>query len=76
MEGRADAVILAAVVPTLTGLSSFRKTRFGEMREMGVRGLLVYCSDFRCSFSPFYELKTRELQFGHGIPGLIQLGSM
>ena len=28
--------------------SSFRKTRFGEMREMGVRGLLVYCSDFRC----------------------------
>ena len=22
---------------------------FGEMRQMGVRGLLVYCSDYRCS---------------------------
>jgi len=25
------------------------KITFGEMRESGVRGLLVYCSDFRCS---------------------------
>jgi hypothetical protein len=26
-----------------------RKITFGEMREMGVRGLLVYCSDYHCS---------------------------
>ena len=24
---------------------------FGEMREMGVRGLLIYCADYRCSHS-------------------------
>ena len=27
------------------------KITFGEMREMGVRGVLVYCADFRCSHS-------------------------
>jgi hypothetical protein len=26
-----------------------QKITFGEMRGAGVRGLLVYCSDFRCS---------------------------
>src|SRR3954464_13661335 len=26
-----------------------QKITFGEMREMGVRGLLVYCSDYHCS---------------------------
>jgi hypothetical protein len=26
-----------------------RKITLGEMREMGVRGLLVYCSDYHCS---------------------------
>jgi hypothetical protein len=26
-----------------------QKITFGEMRAGGVRGLLVYCSDFRCS---------------------------
>ena len=26
-----------------------QKITFGEMREMGVRGLLVYCSDYQCS---------------------------
>ena len=25
------------------------KITFGEMREMGVRGVLVYCADYRCS---------------------------
>jgi hypothetical protein len=25
------------------------KFTFGEMREMGARGLLIYCSDYRCS---------------------------
>jgi hypothetical protein len=27
------------------------KITFGEMRESGVRGVLVYCSDYRCSHS-------------------------
>ena len=27
------------------------KITFAEMREMGVRGLLVYCSDYKCSHS-------------------------
>jgi hypothetical protein len=26
-----------------------QKITFGEMREMGIRGLLVYCSDYHCS---------------------------
>ena len=25
------------------------KITFGEMREMGVRGILVYCADYKCS---------------------------
>jgi len=28
-----------------------QKITFGEMREMGVRGLLVDCTDYRCSHS-------------------------
>ena len=28
-----------------------QKITFGEMRQAGVRGVLVYCSDFRCSHS-------------------------
>jgi hypothetical protein len=28
-----------------------QKITLGEMREMGVRGLLLYCSDFSCSHS-------------------------
>jgi hypothetical protein len=28
-----------------------QKISFGEMRDMGVRGVLVYCADFRCSRS-------------------------
>jgi hypothetical protein len=27
------------------------KISFGEMRSSGVRGILVYCSDYRCSHS-------------------------
>jgi hypothetical protein len=27
------------------------KTTFGEMRETGVRGILVYCADYHCSHS-------------------------
>jgi hypothetical protein len=27
------------------------KITFAEMRDMGMRGLLVYCADYRCSHS-------------------------
>jgi hypothetical protein len=26
-----------------------QKITFAEMRDMGVRGLLIYCSDYKCS---------------------------
>ena len=26
-----------------------RKITFGEVRESGVRGVLIYCSDYKCS---------------------------
>jgi hypothetical protein len=28
-----------------------QKITFGEMREMGVRGVVVYCQDYKCSHS-------------------------
>ena len=28
-----------------------QKITFAEMRDMGIRGLLVYCADYRCSHS-------------------------
>ena len=28
-----------------------QKITFGAMRDMGVRGILIYCSDYRCSHS-------------------------
>jgi hypothetical protein len=28
-----------------------QKITFGEMRDMGIRGLLIYCADYRCSHS-------------------------
>jgi hypothetical protein len=28
-----------------------QKITFGEMRDMGVRGVLVYCADYYCSHS-------------------------
>jgi hypothetical protein len=37
------------------------KITFGEMRRMGVRGVLVYCADFRCSRS-IRPLSQRSLQ--------------
>ena len=33
---------------------------FGEMREMGVRGLLVYCSDYHCSHSVAMSARIKE----------------
>jgi hypothetical protein len=32
-------------------MSPPEKITFGEMREMGVRGVLVWCSDYQCSHS-------------------------
>jgi hypothetical protein len=31
------------------GMERPQKITFAEMRSSGVRGLLVYCSDYRCS---------------------------
>jgi hypothetical protein len=28
-----------------------QKITFGEMRSTGVRGVLIYCADYRCSHS-------------------------
>jgi len=28
-----------------------QKISFADMRDMGVRGLLIYCTDFKCSHS-------------------------
>jgi hypothetical protein len=33
-----------------------QKITFGELREMGVRGVLVYCADHRCSHSTAVSL--------------------
>ena len=35
----------------MPALSRPTKTTFAEMRDMGVRGPLVYCADYRCSHS-------------------------
>jgi hypothetical protein len=32
-------------------MQSSQKITFGEMRESGVRGVLIYCSDYTCSDS-------------------------
>jgi hypothetical protein len=46
---RHDEVGCLPVQPGLQWRMSARKITFGEMRATGVRGLLIYCSDFRCS---------------------------
>ena len=35
----------------VAGMSASQKITFAEMRASGVRGLLVYCSDYLCSHS-------------------------
>jgi hypothetical protein len=35
----------------MPALTRQEKITFGEMRASGVRGLLIYCSDYRCSHS-------------------------
>jgi hypothetical protein len=47
--------ISITVDPLTDHLVMFRchptKITFAEMRDMGVRGLLIYCADYRCSHS-------------------------
>jgi hypothetical protein len=35
----------------MPALTRQQKITFGEMRESGVRGVLIYCADYRCSHS-------------------------
>jgi len=35
----------------MAALTRPTKITFADMRDMGVRGLLAYCSDYRCSHS-------------------------
>ena len=35
----------------IPGMDRPQKITFGEMRQMGVRGILIYCRDHRCSHS-------------------------
>ena len=49
--GRIEARIGLRMMPTLLqwGMPRPQKITFGQMRFSGVRGLLIYCSDYRCS---------------------------
>jgi len=38
-------------MPDLTPSTRQQKITLGEMRSSGVRGLLIYCSDYHCSHS-------------------------
>jgi hypothetical protein len=33
----------------MTETARTNKITFGEMRESGVRGILIYCADYHCS---------------------------
>jgi hypothetical protein len=60
-----------------------QKITFGEMREMGVRGVLVYCADYRCSHSvalcadqwpDAMRLSDLELRFGLAVSEALTSG--
>ncbi|MFL6828764.1 MAG: hypothetical protein ACJ8E2_20155 [Bradyrhizobium sp.] len=53
-----------------------QKITVNEMREISIRGRLVYCSHLQLFTILPPQLKTRWLQFGHGISGPNQLGSI
>ena len=44
----------------MPALTRQKKITFGEMRAAGVRGLLIYCSDYKCNHStaPFVNCFT------------------
>jgi len=35
----------------MAGMERPQKVTFGELRSCGVRGLLIYCADYKCSHS-------------------------
>jgi hypothetical protein len=39
-----------------------QKITLGEMRAMGIRGLLIYCSDYKCSHN--VEISAKENLLG------------
>jgi hypothetical protein len=41
----------AALQWRMAVLTRPQKITFGEMRDTGVRGILIYCSDYKCSHS-------------------------
>jgi len=49
--GAAHGVAVLGVRGHERMLTTSQKITVGEMREMGVRGLFVYCSDYKCSHS-------------------------
>ena len=48
---RICTAVLAALQWHMPALTREKKITFGEMRCMGVRGVLIYCSDHKCSHS-------------------------
>jgi hypothetical protein len=53
-------IVGTSAVSTHAPTSPAKKITFGEMRASGVRGLLVYCSDYKCNHStaPFVNCFT------------------
>jgi hypothetical protein len=46
----------------LTGWTAIhRALSFGDMRDMGVRGVLIYCADYHCSHSIAVMADYREI---------------
>ena len=46
--GRRDNVSTASLLAS-SPMTRPQKITLAEMRDMGVRGLLIYCSDYKCS---------------------------
>ena len=55
--GRAGSICSGFTIDQFGGIISLpatdrpQKITFAEMRDMGVRGLLIYCANYRCSHS-------------------------
>ncbi len=47
----AQTALLMASMPELTPPTRQQKITLGEMRASDVRGLLIYCSDYKCAHS-------------------------
>ena len=45
-------------------LTRQKKITFGEMRAAGVRGLLVYCSDYECSVVREFDTSRKDTHWG------------